>query len=142
MIEWLAGLPEWVKTALDLLSVVATAAAAVLAAVTIRQAKKQAKASQEALRSERVAEFRLGLLKEIAHLNLSTTDYPDAEIRLMASMLPAQLIPFTRAVAGLDSTPAAERSLNKHRHGILTRAGLREEIFDELLQAVEATVTE
>jgi hypothetical protein len=44
-IKWLSDLPDGVKVLFDILASFGTLVAAALAAVTIRQAKKQAKAS-------------------------------------------------------------------------------------------------
>ncbi len=88
MIDWLGALRDGVKVLFDVLASVGTLAAAILAAVTIRQAKPQAEESQDALPFERQVEFRLGLLKEIANANRV---YNHDEMRLLAEMLPIDL---------------------------------------------------
>ena len=127
-------MPLWLQVGLDVLATVATAVAAVLAAITIRQAKKQAEASQDALLLERQIEFRLGLLKEIASSNHQSNDF---EMRLRAEMLPTDLIPLTRAHLRLESTQAAEDHLMSLRN---ERIPVRDEIAHELQQAVSTSL--
>lgn len=106
--------------------------------MTIRQAKAQAKKSQDARLLDRGVEFQLDLLKELASLNLRgmSTAYADGEIRQGAKMLPTELVPLTCAAVGLESTDDAKAIVLSKGH----RGHSREEIAEELLQAVETAL--
>ena len=137
-IKWLGDHSGGVTVLFDIPASIGTLTAAVLAAVTIRQAKRQAKASQEALLLERQVDFRLDLLKEIASFNLrgSHVAYADEEIRQRATMLPIELVPLTRAAVGLESTDDAK--------DVVAAKGYRDrsmdDIADELLRAATTTL--
>lgn len=135
MIEWLGDLPDGWKVLFDILASVGTLAAAVLAAVTIRQAKKQAKASQDALLLERRVEFQLDLLKELASFNLHSNDF---EMRLRAEMLRPDLFPLTRKHLRLESTPEAADFLRRLRAA--GQVPVRDESADELQQAISTSL--
>src|SRR5262245_47937180 len=90
---------------LQVVSVLATVAAVWFAAITIRQAKKQAQAAQVAQVRERQIDWELDLLKEL----FLASERLDLTVLRLARMLPMPVIPLTRAALRMGSTPEAER---------------------------------
>jgi hypothetical protein len=143
VIDWLGNLPDGVKVLFDILASIGTLAAAVLAAITIRQAKVQAKESQDALLLERQVEFRLGLLKETEDHNARTLFVGmDKEVRRRATLLPVDLIPVTRAVYGLATTDGGQAQLSEFvaPPGAIQNDVNRFLIRQEIESAIEATL--
>lgn len=132
---------------LEVVSTIATVAAAGLAAWTIRQSKKQAKESQDALIAERRIDFELGVLADLAELVekrwLSDDGSRRLRIRTVAQMLPAETIPLTRAAAGLPTTDEAKAVADERRKVAgFSDAHLLNDMKDELLEEIFRGVQE
>jgi len=141
-VKIVGGAPDW----LTWLSVIATAAAAILAAWTIRQAKRQAEKSAAALVRERRVDFNLNGLMRIAELlggRLSPADR-DPLITTQARMLPADLIPLTRAAVDLSSTEAATAWARDAKERVAAGNSLvdpvKAELSAEIARAVDAVL--
>jgi hypothetical protein len=141
-VKIVGGVPDW----LTWLSVIATAAAAILAALTIWQAKRQAQKSAAALVRERRIDFKLDGLMRLAELlggRLSAGDR-DPLIATQARMLPAELIPLTRAAVDLPSTEAAKAWARKAKDRVAAGNSLidliKEELAAEIVRAVDAVL--
>ena len=135
MRAWLESWPEWAQTSLEVVATVATAVAAILAAVTIRQAKKQAAAAQAALILERRIDFELGVVTDLAveHAKGSNVAFVQGHIQALASLLPIDLVPLTRAVMDLGSTVSATKlARDRQQPGSTKRESLRVEVAKEL----------
>jgi hypothetical protein len=129
----------------DWATAVATAAAAVFAAWTIRQAKKQAERSAADLVRERRIDWELGLLKELAQEAEGDVNVPGGGVRqgllLRLRLLGDKRLPTLRAAIGMETTPEAQQYINKLRErdrqpeGIQLNSGLalaREDIRREI----------
>ena len=142
--EWFADWPTGALVFVDVVASGTTALAAGFAAYAIRQAKEQARAAQAALLHERVVDHRLDLLKELAEENEkpSNVAFVDASIKIRARMLPIDLVPLTRAAMGLESTDDAVQEVREGRlEGNTARMSMRQAIADELVAAIEATLS-
>jgi hypothetical protein len=111
-------------------------------AATINASKKQAKKSQDALIRERRIDFELGVLRDLAESNLKDDNvaWAGARFKVLAAMLPVDLISLARASVRLESTPEAEAAVSK----LVVRAGhgsrrsqLSVQIEEEILAAIE-----
>jgi hypothetical protein len=80
-----------------------------VAVVAIRAANAHARAAAQAALHERSIDFQLGVLRDLAEVNLRPdgTDLAIGQLKLLASMLPIDSVPIARAVAGLATTPEA-----------------------------------
>jgi hypothetical protein len=81
---------------LDIAATLATVGAALLAWLTIRDSRKQARVSADDLVRERRIDFELTVLKELAELNSWVTNQNnrDTQIRVHLSLLPAKELPY------------------------------------------------
>lgn len=86
-----------------------TLAAVVIATITVRKAAQQARDAEAAMLRDRRIDFQLGVIRELAQLNLRPggSAVEIGHLKLLASMLPVELVPITRAVAGIETTWAA-----------------------------------
>lgn len=133
---------DWLLFAVQLLSLIGTGAAALLAFLTIRQAKAQALESQDALVRERRLDFELDVLRDLV-LAVSRGDH--LNLRGLAVLLPADDIPLIRVMVGLQSTPEAELKLAKVKippgaHPTSYIGALKDDLFDELIRATQARI--
>jgi hypothetical protein len=107
----------------------------------VRQGNKQT----EALRVERHIDHDLDVLKELVDLQVASF----GRVAAYARLLPADLIPVTRAVYGLPSTPDAVRQVDEREQAYVGEIGMRgrllaneEALADELVAAIERRVAE
>lgn len=130
---------DWILFATQLASVAVGAAAAWLAAVTIRATKTQAKQSQDALLRERRIDFELGVLRDLAEYNLKghSVSWASEMFTVLAAMLPADLVPLARACVKLGSTPEAQAVCDGTiLRNVVLRDHFRADIQVEILAAV------
>lgn len=129
---------------LDITATVATAVAAVLAYITIRQAKKQSAEASAALLTERVVEFRLHVLRELAEANIrsSNVSFASETVRVLASMLPRDLVPLTRAACNLPTTTEAKQRMSSISipGGSSSRDVMKPAVDQEIASAIQATL--
>lgn len=88
---------------------VGTLGAVWVAVVTVRMSAAQTRSAEEGLRRDRRIDFQLGVLRELGQVNLRPdgTDLTIGQLKLLAAMLPVDLVPIARVVAGLETTWAA-----------------------------------
>jgi hypothetical protein len=129
----------------DWVTAVATAAAAVFAAWTIRQAKKQAQRSAAALVRERRIDWELGLLKEIAEAAEGDDSWHS---QLGLRLLGDKRLPILRAAVGMETTPEAKQFVTELHDArgtarqaqsplVVTREDVRQEIDEEITRLLD-----
>jgi len=133
---------DWLLFAVQLLSLIGTGAAALLAYLTIKQAKVQARESQEALVRERRLDFELDVLKDLV---LAVARVDALNLRGLVVMLPTADVPLARASVGLQSTPqsaqkVAQLGLPPGSHPTSYVDSLKDDLLDELLAAIQARI--
>ena len=138
---------DWVLFGTQIASTVAAAAAVWFAVVTNKNANEQAKRSHDALVRERRIDFELDVLKDLAEYNLLDDSVFGARARfvLLASTLPADLVPLSRAAVDLDSTTNAKdhvRAVRVNESSSSPRVLLRNRIQAEIVQAIARRVQE
>lgn len=100
---------DWVLLVAQVVGTAGTLGAVWLAVVTVRKSAAQARSAEEGLRRDRRIDFQLGILRELGQVNLRPdgTDLAIGQLKLLAAMLPVDLVPIARVVAGLETTWAA-----------------------------------
>lgn len=137
---------DWILFGTQIVSALGGALAVGYAAGTIRESKIQTAKSQQALIRERQIDFQLEVLRELAEFNLKGNNvaWAGSQFKILAAMLPIDLVPLARACVGLPSSPEAENSAYAATGN--TSGGPREhrrnEIEIEILQAIERLVAE
>ncbi|MDX6307175.1 MAG: hypothetical protein QOI06_221 [Nocardioidaceae bacterium] len=125
---------------LDVISTLGVLAAAILAAFTIMQAKRQAAESQRALLLERRVNFELGVLARLQEqiFKPKSDSGVEAVAKGLAALLPYELIPTTHASYGLRTTQevAQESFAKTGNSGVPLRNVNEGEVRQELLDAV------
>ena len=109
----------------------------------------RSKDPQDALLLERRIDFELDTLSELAEYNEKTSNVHgrDARMKTLAAMLPAELIPLTRAAVGLPSTAEGEEQVSKERpraaeiHGSVSDY-MKQTLAEEILQTVASKLRE
>jgi hypothetical protein len=91
------------------------AAAAAFAALAIWQADKQAKRSAEAIQRERRIDFEVGVPTDLVEYAESMYGTHAQRWPLLASLLPVELIPLTRAALHLETTDQANARVEVRR---------------------------
>ncbi|SRR6266568_2238631 len=135
---------DWLLFGIQVISLLGTSAAAILAFLTIREAKRQAKDATDTLVRERRLDFELDILRDLV---LAVERVDAAAVRGLALMLPATDIPLTRAAARLPANDQAEARLKAlglpaAAHPTSGIDGLKIEIADELVEAIATRVEE
>lgn len=142
--NWFESWPEGALTFVAVLSTIATAAAAVLAAVTIVQAKNAAERAQAALLHERRVDHQLDQLMWLLDnvYKGSNVSWVDAGMRNRAALLPIDLIPLTRAALRLPSTPAGQERAEEVKRTVAdqTRQTVKDAMSKEISEELEAAV--
>lgn len=146
VLHWLASpsnLPRW----LELLSIIATAGAAVLAWLAIKQTQNQAKKSADALVRERRIDFELDVLTEL--IDMTSRGHWANELLLMQArlqLLSEDEVARTRAAAGLTASEAASATVQAARRDKLLGSNdydaVRDFVGAELRAAVSRRLEE
>ncbi|MDQ7911371.1 hypothetical protein RB614_43480 [Phytohabitans sp. ZYX-F-186] len=97
---------DWILLVSQLTGTVGAVAAVWVAVVAIRRGNANARAAELALLHERRVNFELSVLRDLGQVNLVPDGTPLAigHLHLLASMLPIEMIPVARVVAGLETT--------------------------------------
>lgn len=138
---------DWTLFGIQGVSAVATVFAAWYAARAIVIARRQASETAERLRRERRIDFQLDVLRDLANHNLrgENVGWTGPEYRVLAALLPPDLVPLSRAVIGLASTPEAVATVQaREAQGISgsLREAFRPEIEEEIIVAIERLIRE
>ena len=135
---------DWILFSVQLLSLLGTLLAVLLAYRQITQARTEAKDAQHAQLKERRVDFELTVLRELL---IAAASNDALRVRALAATLTASVIPLTRAAVRLQSTTDAERVVERlslppasHPSSYLDR--LKEEVATELLRAIDKRVHE
>lgn len=141
---------EWILFGVQIIGMLGTVIAVLFAVVAIRNGNAHTRAAQEGALRERRIDFQLGVLRDLGELNLSPdgSNKSIGQLTLLAAMLPIELVPVARVVAGLETTweagelrdhTADKLKENSHQNwdkypvwGVL-----QQQIQTELLSAVE-----
>lgn len=140
---------DWVLASGRAISVLCSVTAVAFTAVAVRRAERYARAAQAAVELERAITFHLGVLRDLGELNLSEdrSDRQIARLKLLAAMLPIEMIPLSRVLAGMHTTWEAAKlrddtadrlKSNPHTdfHGYPVWDALRQDVAQEILAAV------
>ena len=137
---------DWVLFGAQVLSLIVTVVAVVLAALEIKLTRDDTRTSQKKQLKERRIDFELTVLRELlvaAHL----TDV--LRLKALAWTLPEEVVPITRAAAMLPTTEEGDRIVAQlppvPGDTYLSSAylnWLKDEVNDELVKAIEERVHE
>ncbi len=143
---------DWVDVLLVIIQIttlIVTMGAVVLAYLEIKLGREDARAALAAQSKDRRIDFELTVLRELV---VAVERVDPLRLRALASTLPQEVVPLTRAAAVLPSTEEAERvAPQSPPEGGWTGTNyrvtfnverLKNELTDELVQAIDQRVRE